>query len=56
MDIGTWLFMAGVVATVFVKKFNSHPPYPLKDPRLGEAIGVYHLEPGPLSGEVKGGH
>jgi hypothetical protein len=42
MDIACMAFFAGVLSLVFIKYFNSHPPYPLKDPRLGEALGVHH--------------
>ena len=41
-DIGCMAFIGGVLALVFIKYFTSHPPYPLKDPRLGEALGVHH--------------
>jgi len=27
---------------VFLKYYFSHAPYPLKDPRLAEALGVHH--------------
>jgi hypothetical protein len=42
MDIACVAFFAGALSLVFIKYFNSHPPYPLKDPRLGEALGVHH--------------
>lgn len=42
MDIGCMALIGGVLALVFIKYLNSHPPYPLKDPRLGEALGVHH--------------
>jgi hypothetical protein len=42
MDIACVMFFAGALSLVFIKYFNSHPPYPLKDPRLGEALGVHH--------------
>jgi hypothetical protein len=32
--------MGGFLGWVFVSKFKSHPPYPQKDPRLLEAMGV----------------
>jgi hypothetical protein len=32
--------MGGVLGKIFVKKFNAHPPYPQRDPRLLEAMGV----------------
>ncbi len=50
MDIGTWLFMAGFFATIFLKNYASAPPYPLKDPRLVEAMGLYHPVPTQISG------
>jgi|ERR1035437_4817708 hypothetical protein len=40
LPIGCLLFMGGFLATVFLKKFNAHPPYPQRDPRLLEAMGV----------------
>jgi hypothetical protein len=50
MDLGCWAFMAGLLATVFLKKFAAHPPYPQKDPRLIEAMGHYHPVPTQISG------
>ena len=47
---GTFSFMAGLIATVFLKQFAAHPPYPLKDPRLIEAMGLHHPVPTQLSG------
>ncbi|MDQ6631750.1 MAG: hypothetical protein M3Y82_08310 [Verrucomicrobiota bacterium] len=41
MDIACMAFMAGVVAKVFLKNFNSHPPYPQKDPRMAEGQDIY---------------
>ena len=40
LDLTCMAFIGGVLATVFLKYFNAHPPYPLKDPRLGESQGV----------------
>ena len=40
LDVACMVFIGGVLATVFIKYFKAHPPYPLKDPRLGEALGV----------------
>ena len=45
------LFMGGLLATVFLKKYASAPPYPLKDPRLIEAMGLYH----PVATQISGG-
>src|SRR5688572_1436016 len=41
LDITCMAFIGGVLAVVFIKYFNAHPPYPIKDPRLGEALGVH---------------
>ena len=48
--LGIISFMVGVLATVFLKMFNSAPPFPQKDPRLVEAMGLYHPVPTPISG------
>jgi hypothetical protein len=50
LDFGCIAFMVGVLATVFLKKYASAAPYPLKDPRLIEAMGHYHPVPTQLSG------
>lgn len=50
MDLGCWALMAGVLAMVFLRKYAAHPPYPLKDPRLIEAMGYYHPVPTQISG------
>ena len=41
-DLGCMALIGGILSVVFIKYFKSHPPYPLKDPRLGEALGVHH--------------
>ena len=33
--------ITGVLAKIFLKSFRAHAPYPIKDPRLGEALGHY---------------
>jgi hypothetical protein len=50
VDIGCWAFMIGVLVTVFLKKYAAAPPFPLKDPRLVEAMGFYHPVPTQISG------
>jgi len=42
MDIACMAFIGGVLSFVFIKYFKGNPPYPLRDPRLGEAMGVHH--------------
>jgi hypothetical protein len=50
MDIGCWLFMAGFMSWRFLIEYAKHPPYPVKDPRLIEAMGYYHPVPTQISG------
>jgi hypothetical protein len=50
MDLGCWAFMAGLMLWRFLKEYAAHPPYPLKDPRLIEAMGHYHPVPTQISG------
>ena len=38
--LGCLMFMGGFLALIFIKKFKAHPPYPQRDPRLLEAMGV----------------
>jgi hypothetical protein len=40
LDLACMAFIGGVLAMVFIKYFNAHKPYPVNDPRLGEALGV----------------
>lgn len=41
LDVTSFIFIGGVLAVVFLKYFAAHPPYPLRDPRLAEGLGVY---------------
>jgi hypothetical protein len=50
LDFGIMAFMGGLLAKIFLAKYASTPPYPLKDPRLIEAMGHYHPVPTQLSG------
>jgi hypothetical protein len=50
LDIGCWAFMIGVLAWAFLRQYAKYPPYPLKDPRLIEAMGYYHPVPTQISG------
>jgi hypothetical protein len=40
VDLGCLAFMAGLLIQAWLKRFNAHPPYPLKDPRMCEALGL----------------
>lgn len=42
LQFGCFIFMFGLLAEVFLKKFLRHPPYPQRDPRILEAMGVAH--------------
>ena len=44
LPIGCLLFVGGFLAWRFLKSFNSHAPYPIRDPRLHEAMGVRDFE------------
>ncbi len=48
LDLTTLAFMIGVLATVFLKYFAAHPPFPQRDPRMSEGLGRY-ISPGPAS-------
>jgi hypothetical protein len=50
LHLGCWAFLAGALATVFLKKYAAHPPFPIKDPRLIEAMGLFHPVPTQISG------
>jgi len=45
LHVGCWAFLTGFLVSVFLKKFSSHPPYPIRDPRLSEAMGLYRPIP-----------
>ncbi len=45
LDLACLAFVGGVLATVFLRNLNAHPAYPLKDPRLGESLGVHGPHP-----------
>lgn len=40
LHLGCVLFMGGLLGKIFIKKFNASAPYPQRDPRLLEAMGV----------------
>jgi hypothetical protein len=48
--LGLVAFKVGILAIVFLNKFKSTPPFPQKDPRLIEAMGLYHPVPTQISG------
>jgi hypothetical protein len=42
--------MVGVLSWRFLKDYAAHPPFPVKDPRLIEAMGLFHPVPTQISG------
>ncbi|HWX19756.1 MAG TPA: hypothetical protein VN578_07605 [Candidatus Binatia bacterium] len=50
LHFGCWAFMAGGLTKIFLWQYAKHPPYPIKDPRLIEAMGFYHPVPTQISG------
>lgn len=50
LPLGIMALMGGLLAMVFLKKFSSAAPFPQKDPRLVEAMGLYHPVPTQISG------
>jgi hypothetical protein len=47
LDAGCVALMAGVLIKAFVRDLRRFPPYPVKDPRLAEAMGLYPEAPAP---------
>ncbi len=41
IELASVIVIGGVLAMIFRKNFNSHPPYPQRDPRMAECLGVY---------------
>jgi hypothetical protein len=38
--LGCLMFMGGFLSLIFIKKFKANPPFPQRDPRLLEAMGM----------------
>ena len=51
LDFGCIALMVGILTKVFLAKYLSAAPYPLKDPRLIEAMGHAH----PVATQISGG-
>jgi hypothetical protein len=48
LDFACMMFMGGVLAKIFIASTLKHPPYPQRDPRLSETLGIYPTtEPAP---------
>ena len=49
VDAACLLFIGGFLAALFLRSLHRHPVYPLKDPRMAEAVDVYVPPAGALS-------
>ncbi|MDW8307854.1 MAG: hypothetical protein RMK20_00620 [Verrucomicrobiales bacterium] len=50
LPLACMAFMGGLLARVFLRQFAAAAPFPVKDPRLIEAMGLYHPVPTQISG------
>ncbi len=50
VQLGCVVFMGGFLSWAFLKNFNRHAPFPQKDPRLHEAMGLHS----PADDEISG--
>jgi hypothetical protein len=50
LPLGCMAFMGGLLSWRFLAAYRAHPPYPIKDPRLNEAMGYAHPVPTQISG------
>ncbi|MBX3745180.1 MAG: hypothetical protein KF833_07700 [Verrucomicrobiae bacterium] len=49
LDLSCLALMGGVLATYFIRDFRGHAPFPQKDPRMAECLGI-HLSAGGKEG------
>jgi hypothetical protein len=49
VDAACLMFIGGFLAKLFLWSLNRHPVYPLKDPRMAEAVDIYVPPAGALS-------
>ena len=51
-DLACFLFIGGVMSLVFLRSLARHPVYPLKDPRLKEAMAAHEVPPPAIAESV----
>ena len=58
LQLGCLAFMGGLLSRVFVKNFNAHAPFPIRDPRRLEAMGIKYETPEDIAATAAepGGH
>ena len=54
LSLGCLAFIGGLLIKAFLKSFNAHPPYPQRDPRMAESLGIY-VPPAAASGAASHG-
>ncbi len=50
VQLGCLAFMGGLLGWAFLRNFNRHAPFPQKDPRLLEAMGIHYPAPDEIPG------
>jgi hypothetical protein len=55
LQFGCFAFMAGFLGQVFLKKLNAHAPFPKRDPRLHEAMGINLVPEGSADASMPAG-
>ena len=58
LQLGCLAFMGGLLSRVFVKNVNAHAPFPIRDPRRLEAMGIKYETPEDIAATATepGGH
>jgi hypothetical protein len=51
-DLACFLFIGGVLSLVFLRSLAKYPVYPLKDPRLKEALAAHEVPPPAIAESV----
>jgi hypothetical protein len=46
LDLTCFAFFAGILSVSFIYSYFRHPPFPQKDPRMAETLGLYLTPPG----------
>ncbi len=55
LDLACLAFIGGILVKLFWRSFTNHPPFPIRDPRLKEALTDHEILPPAESAAVHGG-